>query len=32
MKCNDCGENSTVDIDGMYFCTDCAEEYETEEE
>ena len=31
MKCNDCGETATEEINGMSFCVDCAEEYEQEE-
>ena len=32
MNCNDCDEKATVEIDGMNFCEDCAEEYNQEEE
>lgn len=31
LKCNDCEEQATAEIDGMTFCSDCAEEYEGEE-
>ena len=30
MICNDCDEKATVEINGMNFCEDCAEEYEGE--
>jgi len=31
MKCSDCDEMATTNIDGLPFCEDCAEEYENEE-
>ena len=31
MKCSDCDELATSNIDGLPFCEDCAEEYEIEE-
>jgi hypothetical protein len=27
MKCNDCDEKATHEVDGMNFCDECAEEY-----
>jgi hypothetical protein len=30
MKCNDCDEKATQEVDNMYFCDECVEEYETE--
>ena len=32
MICNDCGEKATVELDGMNFCQDCADEYNEEQE
>ena len=32
MICNDCEEKAVVEIDGMNFCEDCAEDYNNEEE
>lgn len=31
MKCNDCEEKATCEVDGMNFCDDCCEEYEAED-
>jgi len=31
MKCNDCDEQATANVDELSFCADCAEEYESEE-
>lgn len=31
MRCNDCDELATVQIDEINFCQDCADEYESEE-
>lgn len=29
-KCTDCDENAVVQLDGLSFCAECAEEYEEE--
>ena len=31
MKCNDCGEKALEQINEMWFCEECAEEYEQED-
>jgi Zn finger protein HypA/HybF involved in hydrogenase expression len=31
MKCNDCGEVAVQEVDSMYFCDECIEEYAEEE-
>lgn len=30
MICNDCDEKATVEVDGIMFCEDCADDYEQE--
>jgi len=30
MKCNDCDDKGILEIDGMVFCVECADEYEGE--
>jgi uncharacterized Zn ribbon protein len=31
MKCNDCEDNAIQEVDGMYFCEECIEEFAEEE-
>ena len=31
MKCNDCGVDAVQEVEGMYFCEECIEEFAEEE-